>query len=527
MEFCDLVRYYYGDRAYVVSQIAFNLSLQASNIASMIVSAQVLDDFIVHVFGTSYALDYASFTGVRATSPHGDAGDGNIWFNAAGQPINTVISLGYLVSMALCIPFGVLKLDENIWYQWVSCAGLIFFSGEFFVQFVMSCFPGEPGYQPEAGTHNTPFFSPNQAQVLGVAMFAYAYVVTIPSWLNEKKPGVGVNISVWWPALVGFIMKILMGLLGAWAFANASDNILTNLASSSMPEFTRYSSYFWNILTLLPGIPILAIMIKYNLLTGRIANPFWANFFGVVLPWIVTAFCYEQQLLSTLCNWVAILVQGYINFLVPILVYRRALIEFPQPEDGVSWARKAPHRSFDEEIRSGISLQVASHRGTATPMPMEEVGGRDLYSPSKRAESVVRREGVTEEGPSKGPQWHDIRNDTPVDHSMIVGSATPTESLLHSRKDEPRSLNASPHDDDDDSTKGPTVRFAGEHDPEGGALLACDDCPDEPPVDAVPKWMRAIISPLHLATCMAVFFTVLCSAFVVFNIAESIAGVST
>lgn len=33
-------------------------------------------------------------------------------------------------------------------------------------------------------------------QVLGIAIFAFAYVTTIPSWVNEKRPGVSVNRAV-------------------------------------------------------------------------------------------------------------------------------------------------------------------------------------------------------------------------------------------------------------------------------------------------------------------------------------------
>ena len=40
-EFATVVRHYWGARAYWVFQILYNLSMQASNIASMIISAQV------------------------------------------------------------------------------------------------------------------------------------------------------------------------------------------------------------------------------------------------------------------------------------------------------------------------------------------------------------------------------------------------------------------------------------------------------------------------------------------------------
>lgn len=37
---------------------------------------------------------------------------------------------------------------------------------------------------------NVVFVAGGQAQVIGVAAFTYTYVVTIPSWLNEKRAGV-------------------------------------------------------------------------------------------------------------------------------------------------------------------------------------------------------------------------------------------------------------------------------------------------------------------------------------------------
>jgi hypothetical protein len=41
------------------------------------------------------------------------------------------ITLGYIIVMALCIPMGVINLDENIKFQWVSFAGLVVLMAEF------------------------------------------------------------------------------------------------------------------------------------------------------------------------------------------------------------------------------------------------------------------------------------------------------------------------------------------------------------------------------------------------------------
>jgi hypothetical protein len=62
------------------------------------------------------------------------------------------------------------------------------------------------------------------------------------------------------------------------------DNILNRLGEQDMPVVTKLSSYLWNIFTLIPGIPVLAIMVRYNLLNGTGAGPKTAAFLGAAGP---------------------------------------------------------------------------------------------------------------------------------------------------------------------------------------------------------------------------------------------------
>ena len=80
--------------------------------------------------------------------------------------------------------------------------------------------------------------------MVGLAIFSSAYVVTIPSWVNEKRHRVSVNAAVWVPAIISLVMKILMGLFGAWAFwlllpgnkvRNHADDILQILIQDNQP----------------------------------------------------------------------------------------------------------------------------------------------------------------------------------------------------------------------------------------------------------------------------------------------------
>lgn len=77
-------------------------------------------------------------------------------------------------------------LKETIIVQLIAfsfmCLLLVQFSGEF----ISKGFP-----------HSLPLFGDSMSQLAGVVLFNYAYIVTVPSWLNEKQNGVSVNSTIW------------------------------------------------------------------------------------------------------------------------------------------------------------------------------------------------------------------------------------------------------------------------------------------------------------------------------------------
>jgi hypothetical protein len=150
-------------------------------------------------------------------------------------------------------------------------------------------------------------------------------------------------------------VKLFTGLLGAWAFVlmayehgksdkvchelgkdgcamkAGADNILNYLGKGWMPEITIYSSFLFNLLTLIPGIPIISIIVRYNLLAANLCGPMVSFGFAVVLPWVITMFTYRLSLLGDICSWAGIVVMGFANFVVPAMIYREALLRYPLP----------------------------------------------------------------------------------------------------------------------------------------------------------------------------------------------------
>eukprot|EP00051_Salpingoeca_urceolata_P015051 m.192814 g.192814 ORF g.192814 m.192814 type:complete len:563 (+) comp18276_c0_seq1:459-2147(+) len=402
-EFASVVQHYWGRRAYWVFQVFYNISLQATNIAAMIISAQVVDKFVGHVAGHSYGLNYQQWP-PRFISTSGDPDAP--WCRDAlvqghcpsGKEITFVITIGFIVSMAVCIPFGYLNLDDNMWFQWFSLVGLLGFTFEFFGQFIYNLNKEDSFCIENANDNSTCFTSHNgvdrtpafvasvqgQSQVVGVAVFAYAYIVTIPSWVNEKKHHVNVNRAVWIPASVGLVLKIAVGLLGGWAYMLVqpdgtarpeSSDILNILTAKGQPEVTRYSAYLWDITTLIPGIPVLAIMVRYNLLAGNVCGKFWSFFWAVVAPWIITAFCYESNELLTLVNWIALLVQGYINFVIPALLYAHALKKYPDLIDQLeTQASSETERLLRPQVSTSSIVAILEDPVHAVPHDIEFLG---------------------------------------------------------------------------------------------------------------------------------------------------------
>lgn len=129
-----------GRRAYICAQVALNGALQALNIISVILSAQVrrlrpavgctrtcvmkvMDNALTALFGQSCALNLTPF----ANLANGTVVDGSTlaWScmdtisPAAGSAwgCHVVISGGFLLAAAFALPMGYFNLDQNMIVQ--------------------------------------------------------------------------------------------------------------------------------------------------------------------------------------------------------------------------------------------------------------------------------------------------------------------------------------------------------------------------------------------------------------------------
>lgn len=311
VELSTLAKFLFPRWGFICTLLLLCISLLAINISSIIVSAQTMDYTLIGLFGWSCAIEFwpDPFTFVQATEP----GDGISPFSGM-----IVISLGFVIVFIMTIPMGYFNLEDNMIIQNVAFFVIILVVLEWMVQFFAN------GLEFD----RVPFVGDNQSQVLGTIIFNYAFVVTVPSWVNEKKETVSINKSIWASTFFSTFIFIILGLFGGWAFVYPSGGDLLSVLNSNseggpdwLGEMSQISVYLYPLVALLTGIPVFSIVIRYNLLENQLCSKTTANLFAVVLPWVISALLTTGEGIQIVINWTSLLVNGVINFIIPLLLF--------------------------------------------------------------------------------------------------------------------------------------------------------------------------------------------------------------
>ena len=299
--------------AYYCTLMIFIFNLLIQNISAIVESAQTTDATIVAIFGKSCGAEIypnQTFTCV--------GGGGQNFINTTAIIIADsvfgdawILSLGFILVALLAIPLGYWNLDDIIGVQ--IGAGILLFG--IIIAWMYEFGSRGLKYQVHA-------FGSHPANEVGTTVFNYAYIVTVPSWINEKSPGISINKSIWSALLPAIVTFTLLGWIGALAIKTTSTTDL--LASLSTPEtstIAQIATYLFPWAALVSGIPIYSIIIRYNLIENNICTTTWANFWSVIFPWI-SAFCLMSgNLLNTALNWGSILTTIPLNLMLPAFLY--------------------------------------------------------------------------------------------------------------------------------------------------------------------------------------------------------------
>ena len=150
-----------------------------------------------------------------------------------------ILSMGYVTCAGLFLYPGLLNLEENITMQIFSFATLLVLTAAFLVVFM------HEGLE----TTRVAALGDDWKDCIGVIIFNFAFCVTIPSWINEKEPGVEVNTVIWSSTAAAAVMYAAVGWLGGLAFESAPDSMLELLASPAQPSAVRLASAAFGVIS--------------------------------------------------------------------------------------------------------------------------------------------------------------------------------------------------------------------------------------------------------------------------------------
>ena len=168
---------------------------------------------------------------------------------------------------------------------------------------------------------SVPAFGDDVGGQVGNILFNYAYIVTIPSWVNEKDPSVSIHRSIWSSLSLGILSFVLIGWFGAAAFQGDQSDLLAALSSPKTGTAARVATYLFPPMALVSGIPIFSIIIRYNLMENKICSKVVANFWAVLFPWICALVMYAGDLLNDLITWGSLLTTVPLNFMLPCYLF--------------------------------------------------------------------------------------------------------------------------------------------------------------------------------------------------------------
>ena len=298
--------------AYYCTLMVFIFNLLIQNISAIVESIQTTDATILAIFGRTCGAE------VYPNQTFTCVGGGGNFVNTTAVIIADsvfgdawILSIGFILVALLAIPLGYWNLDDIIGVQ--IGAGILLFG--IIIAWMYEF--GSRGLKYEVQA-----FGSHVANEVGSCVFNYAYIVTVPSWINEKAPGISINKSIWSALLPAIVTFALLGWIGALAINTTSTTDL--LASLSTPEtstIAQIATYLFPWAALVSGIPIYSIIIRYNLIENNICTKPWANFWSIIFPW-VSAFCLMSgNLLNTALNWGSILTTIPLNLMLPAYLY--------------------------------------------------------------------------------------------------------------------------------------------------------------------------------------------------------------
>lgn len=381
VEYTTMCKYYLSRANYRIVQCFYQCSLLSMNITTILQSITVCDYVLIQVFGETCAVpqlypvpDIYCTTGVTDSGTSAAAALSGTPFDST----SVVVSTGFLLCALLCVPLGLYNLDDNIYIQQVSCIGVVAICAIW-----CTLFAGL-GFQLE----RVPAIGSSYSQLIGVCVFNYAIITSLPSWVNEKHPTVSIGRTLLFAALGATLSFVCVGICGGLAFdhtgesIHTTDNILTHVYNlhTTVAYITFYA---WPVVVNFTSIPIFAIMMRYNLIENHVCNNSIATAYSVFVPWIIAVLVYTGSGFTTIITFSGLIVSSFVNFIVPPMLYIHYCNKWTST-DNMTDHDSALHIVEREKRYRAVNMQAETN--LMESLLNDDVSAQSLQHSSQRAE---------------------------------------------------------------------------------------------------------------------------------------------
>jgi hypothetical protein len=224
-----------------------------------------------------------------------------------------LLTIGYLVILAVFLPMALMDLKENAAWQVVGFLVLIVTSLQFVYLFTAEGL--HPQYLSLWGTSWDTLF--------GVVLFNFAVVIAVPAWLYEKEAHVDVPTIIHGSSILSACLYILIGVLGAMTMPNVSDNMLESMMSGAFGNTMQIVASIFAFFIIGLGTPLFSVLSRQNLIGSGLCSRFQGNLLAVYLPFFSSWMFYQG--VTQLLSWGGIIFTSLVAFILPLLISIHAL----------------------------------------------------------------------------------------------------------------------------------------------------------------------------------------------------------
>ena len=339
----------YGKKAGVYAALTMVASALCLALAQMMLCAAILDGMLVSTTGQSCALGLpttSSSSWIHCTS-HSSMKP----YAGSGAP-TSLISVGTVIAAVFSVGMGTVDLDEMMGVQYslfacliISCVRFAYVlrkmslglsdEGDMMDMTAVAADEGSVGGEEEESL--SWFVGPNPFSTIGPIMFNFAFVVTAPPLVSLAKKESIAYKALGMACVAMGVLYTMVGCVGA-PVANAVRNGLieggddTNLLSlillsgnveggaDGRPSMIDLFCIGTFGLSTVASVPVYCLLAKDTLVNDAGVARMPAFLLSNVLPWLLVALTYNAAFFEAFVNWSGLLILGYSNFSLPLLL---------------------------------------------------------------------------------------------------------------------------------------------------------------------------------------------------------------